>query len=695
MTANEHELDQTILNAVNAGLILLDRNKRIARWNGWMQAASGYSQQQVQGKMLSEVFPAANLGRLLTAVTAALTANAATILTHALNSAILPLRTRSDRTLLHDVTVMPVGDEQITGCLVSITDVTMVTKRERFLRDRQNARYDAVVASAPDVIITVDEGGLIQFANPAAVTQFGFGKSELMGIDAAQLFETKGDWNAAWSDAIHKSAPVQLRTLVGRRKNGDLTHLEASASSWKTGSRVFATIILRDVNERRAIDSALRNSEAQARDAAAALSELNRTLEQRVKAGTAQLLEAEEALRQSQKMEAIGQLTGGIAHDFNNLLQGITGSLDLVKKRATQGRFSEIERFITGAMASANRAASLTHRLLAFSRRQPLAPRPVEVNPLLASMEDLLRRTLGEQIALEFVTAGGLWLTRCDANQLENAVLNLAINARDAMPEGGRLTIETANTHLDSAYTSRQRDIEPGQYVCISVTDTGSGMSADTISKAFEPFFTTKPLGRGTGLGLSMIYGFAKQSGGNAKIYSELGKGTSVKLYLPRHRGELETEDFNPALEDSQIAHANETVLVVEDEFVVRDLIVEVLQELAYRTLEAEDGPAALKVLQSSQRIDLVITDIGLPLLNGRQVIEAARQSRPDLRVLFMTGYAENAAIAEGFLEPGMSMITKPFAMEALATKIRQMLESDPTPKPPDGRVKPRADAPD
>jgi signal transduction histidine kinase/ActR/RegA family two-component response regulator len=488
---------------------------------------------------------------------------------------------------------------------------------------------------------------------------------------------------------------VQLRTLVGRRKNGELTHLEASASSWKTGSRVFATIILRDVNERRAIDSALRNSEAQARDAAAALSELNRTLEQRVKAGTAQLLEAEEALRQSQKMEAIGQLTGGIAHDFNNLLQGITGSLDLVKKRATQGRFSEIERFITGAMASANRAASLTHRLLAFSRRQPLAPRPVEVNPLLASMEDLLRRTLGEQIALEFVTAGGLWLTRCDANQLENAVLNLAINARDAMPEGGRLTIETANTHLDSAYTSRHRDIEPGQYVCISVTDTGSGMSADTISKAFEPFFTTKPLGRGTGLGLSMIYGFAKQSGGNAKIYSELGKGTSVKLYLPRHRGELETEDFNPALEDSQIAHANETVLVVEDEFVVRDLIVEVLQELAYRTLEAEDGPAALKVLQSSQRIDLVITDIGLPLLNGRQVIEAARQSRPDLRVLFMTGYAENAAIAEGFLEPGMSMITKPFAMEALATKIRQMLESDPPPKPPDGRVKPRTGAPD
>ena len=676
MTSNDNNVDQALLDAVNSGLILLDRNQRVARWNTWMQTASGYAQAQVRGKLLAEIFPDAKLKRLTTAIAAALSTNAASILTHTLNPSMLPLQTRSNRPLLHDVTVTPVGEAEITGCLVSVTDVTMVTKRERFLRDRQNARYDAVVASAPDVIITVDESGLIQFANPAAVTQFGYSRTELIGIDAAALFTTTDDWNAVWRDAIHKTAPVQPRPLIGRRKNGEFSHLEASASSWKTGSRVFATVILRDINERRAIDSALRKSEAQARDAASALSELNRTLEQRIKEGTTQLLEAEEALRQSQKMEAIGQLTGGIAHDFNNLLQGITGSLDLVKKRATQGRFSEIERFITGAMTSANRAASLTHRLLAFSRRQPLAPRPVEVNPLLASMEDLLRRTLGEQIALEFVTAGGLWLTKCDANQLENAVLNLAINARDAMPEGGRLTIETANTHLDSAYTSRQRDVEPGQYVCISVTDTGVGMSADTIAKAFEPFFTTKPLGHGTGLGLSMIYGFAKQSGGNAKIYSEVGKGTSVKLYLPRHRGEMEAEDLNPALGDSQITHANETVLVVEDEFVVRDLIVEVLQELAYRTLEAEDGPAALKLLQSSQRIDLVITDIGLPLLNGRQVVEAARQWRPELKVLFMTGYAENATIAEGFLQPGMSMITKPFAMEALAAKIREMLEA-------------------
>jgi CheY-like chemotaxis protein len=312
---------------------------------------------------------------------------------------------------------------------------------------------------------------------------------------------------------------------------------------------------------------------------------------------------------------------------------------------------------------------------LAFSRRQPLAPTAVEVNPLLASMEELLRRTLGEHVHLELVTAGALWLTKCDPNQLENAVLNLVINARDAMPDGGTLTVATENTQLDSAYAALHQDIECGQYVCISVTDTGTGMSSATIAKAFEPFFTTKPLGRGTGLGLSMIYGFAKQSGGHAKIDSELGKGTTVKLYLPRYNGEIEEDGLIPDLSDVRNAHTNETVLVVEDEFVVRELIVEVLKELGYSTLEAEDGPAALKILQSPQRVDLMISDIGLPGLNGRQIVEAARATRPSLKVLFMTGYAENAAMAAGFLEPGMSMITKPFAMEALATRVREILE--------------------
>jgi PAS domain S-box-containing protein len=383
---------------------------------------------------------------------------------------------------------------------------------------------------------------------------------------------------------------------------------------------------------------------------------------------------AEEALRQSQKMEAVGQLTGGIAHDFNNLLQGITGSLDLVQKRISQGRLSEVDRFISGAMTSANRASALTHRLLAFSRRQPLDPRPVRANPLVASMEDLLRRTLGERVELELVLAGGLWLTRCDPNQLESAILNLAINARDAMPDGGKLVIETCNTHLDSRYAAQQHDVKPGQYVCLSVTDTGAGMSAEIVERAFEPFFTTKPIGQGTGLGLSMIYGFAQQSGGNAKIYSEVGNGTTVKLYLPRHRGEAPEEEEQSYLTDAYTAESGETVLVVEDESVVRGLIVATLSDLGYSAIEASDGPKGLEILQSRRRIDLLVTDVGLPGLNGRQIADAGRVLRPGLKVLFMTGYAENAALASGFLEPGMQMITKPFAMEALASKIRDMI---------------------
>ena len=387
------------------------------------------------------------------------------------------------------------------------------------------------------------------------------------------------------------------------------------------------------------------------------------------------LAATEEALRQSQKMEAVGQLTGGIAHDFNNLLQGITGSLEIIQRRIAEGRLDDIERFMTGATGAANRAAALTHRRLAFSRRQPLDPRAVEVNPLLASMEDLLCRTIGERIEFLFVPGGDLWLTRCDPNQLENAVLNLVINARDAMPLGGKLTIVTSNAPLDDADIAHQRDIRPGEYVCLCVTDTGSGMSPEVIARAFEPFFTTKPIGQGTGLGLSMIYGFARQSEGYARIYSDADQGTTIKLYLPRYRGD-ELPDKPAVASIALSATHGETVLVVEDDPVVREMTLEVLSELGYVTLDAATGPAGVEVLRSSRHIDLLITDIGLPGLNGRQVADAGRIARPGLRILFMTGYAENAALAAGFLEPGMSMITKPFAIDALATRIRAMLEA-------------------
>ncbi|MFG1426303.1 PAS domain-containing protein [Roseixanthobacter glucoisosaccharinicivorans] len=382
----------------------------------------------------------------------------------------------------------------------------------------------------------------------------------------------------------------------------------------------------------------------------------------------------EEQLRQSQKMEAVGQLTGGIAHDFNNLLQGITGSLDILKRRVAQGRTAELERFVDNAMSSAHRAAALTHRLLAFSRRQPLDPKALRINPLVLSMEDLLRRTMGESIHLNLGLAEDLWSTLCDANQLENAILNLVINARDAMPEGGQLTLETRNVHLDEGYAARVPGVTAGHYVCLSVSDTGTGMDPQVIARAFDPFFTTKPIGQGTGLGLSMIYGFARQSEGQCHIYSEVGVGTCVKVYLPRHHDGVPEPAEPPAPQVRQSGGAGGVVLVVEDDLVVRGLILEVLHELGYATVEAVDGQAGLDLLRSDQRFDLVISDIGLPRLNGRQMVDAAREARGDLKVLFMTGYAETAAVAAGFLEPGMSMVTKPFAVAHLAARIRAML---------------------
>ncbi|WP_426959798.1 ATP-binding protein [Muricoccus radiodurans] len=386
------------------------------------------------------------------------------------------------------------------------------------------------------------------------------------------------------------------------------------------------------------------------------------------------IAELNERLRQAQKMEAVGQLTGGIAHDFNNLLAGIVGSLELMRSRVAQGRVSEIDRYLGAAMTSANRAAALTHRLLAFSRRQTLDPRPTDVNRLVTSMEELIRRTVGPAIHVETVMSGGLWTTLCDANQLENALLNLSINARDAMPDGGRLTIEATNARLDDVYASRHHGVAPGQYVAISVTDTGAGMPPDVAARAFDPFFTTKPIGQGTGLGLSMVYGFAKQSGGYARIYSEPDQGTTLRLYLPRYAGEAPAEEESVPDMPDPAEHDGGSVLVVDDEPVVRMLVGEVLRDLGYGVLEASDGPAGLRILESHQRVDLLISDVGLPGgLNGRQLADAARVTRPGLKILFITGYAENAALGHGQLEPGMQVITKPFAMDVLAAKIRAM----------------------
>jgi PAS domain S-box-containing protein len=385
---------------------------------------------------------------------------------------------------------------------------------------------------------------------------------------------------------------------------------------------------------------------------------------------------AEDALRQSQKMEAVGQLTGGIAHDFNNLLTAISGSLELLGVRIEQGKLGGVERYISAAQESARRAASLTQRLLAFSRRQTLDPKPTDVNKLLAGVEDLLRRTVGPAIELEVVGAGGLWTVKIDPPQLENAILNLIINARDAMPDGGRITIETANKWLDDR-SARERELPPGQYISLCVTDTGTGMPPDVIAQAFDPFFTTKPLGQGTGLGLSMIHGFVRQSGGQVRVYSELGTGTTMCLYFPRYLGDSAEQSLGAsALHQPDTGHG-ERILVVDDEPLVRLFMVEVLEDAGYVILEAADGPSSLKILQSDTRIDLLVTDVGLPGgMNGRQMADAARAWRPDLKVLFVTGYAENAVVGNGHLDVGMQVIGKPFDVAAFGQKVRSLLDS-------------------
>ncbi len=571
-----------------------------------------------------------------------------------------------------EVSLAPVRDDggQVATLSITFRDITERHATERQLRDSE-ARYRTLTETLPQFVWTCAPDGACTYLSRQWVEFTGIPEAEQLGmnwVDQVIHPDDRARTVEHWFGAVAGRHPYDIEYRI---RDGDGSYRWFKTRG--TPIRDEDGAIIEWFGTCTDIEEIVQARETLTRSA--------EELEARVATEVARRAETEDALRQAQKMEAVGQLTGGIAHDFNNLLQGIVGSLDMIQKRILQGRASELDRLIGGAMTSANRAAALTHRLLAFSRRQPLDPKPVKVNPLVSSMEDLLRRTLGEQVALELVLAGGLWLTLCDAHQLESAVLNLAINARDAMPDGGKLIIETGNCHLDTEYAQRSRDITAGQYVCVSVTDTGTGMPPDVVARAFDPFFTTKPTGQGTGLGLSMIYGFARQSEGLAKIYSVPGEGTCLKLYLPRYRGSDKPEEdsaVSASFAEPLLSASHETVLVIEDEPVVRGLVLEVLTDLGYRTLEAGDGPEGLAILGSSARIDLLITDVGLPGgLNGRQVADAARVARPDLKVLMMTGYAENAALAKGVLEPGMSMITKPFAMEVLASRVRSILEVD------------------
>ncbi|RAU48082.1 MULTISPECIES: PAS domain-containing sensor histidine kinase [unclassified Pseudomonas] len=480
-----------------------------------------------------------------------------------------------------------------------------------------------------------------------------------------------------WLDAVYSEDQPRMQSALQQSLDTGSDFVMEFRNVWADGSLHWVDVrarALRARNGRVSLLAGVTSDITERKLAETQLRRLNETLEQQVEERTAQLRHNEEALRQSQKMEAVGQLTGGIAHDFNNMLTGIIGSLELLRRRIAKGRTDDLDGLIDLGVTSANRAAALTHRLLAFSRRQSLDAKPVEMNSLVISMGELLHRSINESVSLDMCLAPELWTAEADPNQLESALLNLVLNARDAMPSGGMLMIETFNRRLDPTFTDAYENLLPGDYVVLSVRDTGSGMPENVISRAFDPFFTTKPIGQGTGLGLSMIYGFAKQSRGHVAIESQVGHGTTVQLFLPRFKGDQEAQ--NPLIDAQALeARDGETILIVEDDPAVRALVSQVLSELGYDYLEAGDALAAVPILESGQRIDLMISDVGLPGMNGRQLADIGRQLRPSLKVLFITGYAENAGTHAGFLDVGMQMITKPFAFEQLTLKVREMIE--------------------
>jgi PAS domain S-box-containing protein len=567
--------------------------------------------------------------------------------------------------LVLDFVYQPIRDPDgtVTGIFVEGIDVTSAHDAVAALRESE-AQFRTLSEAMLNHVWTAAPDGNLNWFNVRVYEYSGAAQGELDGAGWAGIVhpDDVAGALARWQGALDSGAVYEAELRLRRVDGAYRWHIARAVPQRDPAGAIASWVGTNtDIEDQKST--------------AAALADLNVTLEEQVATRTGELMVVEEALRQSQKMEAVGQLTGGIAHDFNNLLTGISGSLSMLESRIAQGRLDAIPRYVDSAQGAVKRAAALTQRLLAFSRRQTLDPRPVNLNRLVGDMEELIRRTVGPSVAMEVVGAGGAWPTFVDPNQLENALLNLCINARDAMPDGGRLTIETANKWLDD-HAARERELPPGQYVSLCATDTGTGMTPEVAARAFDPFFTTKPLGQGTGLGLSMIYGFVRQSGGQVRIYSEPGQGTTMCLYLPRYLGEVEDGRALPGRGEADYGGHGETVLVIDDEASVRMLIVDILEDAGYAAIEASDGPSGLKVLQSGARIDLLISDVGLPGgMNGRQVADAGRVLRPGLKVLFITGYAENAVVGNGHLEPGMHVMTKPFAVDSLGEKIRQVID--------------------
>lgn len=580
-----------------------------------------------------------------------------------------------------DVRAVKVGSPQQRQIAILFNDVTERRTAQERLRisealARQNIERVQLALAAGAIVgtwhwdlltdeVTVDDAFAEVFGLDPVLGQGGLRQEQLLrrvhpddrpGLEAALAGVIQG--GATFSHQYRVSRPGGAYAWI--EANGRVNRAD-------DGTAISLPGVLIDLEERRSV-------EAERDRATAALRALNETLELRVEQRTTALMQAEEKLRQSQKMEAVGQLTGGLAHDFNNLLAGISGALELMSTRISQGRLNDLGKYMAAAQGAARRAAALTHRLLAFSRRQTLDPRPTDVNGLIDGMVELIQRTVGPSIRVEMQGESSLWPAMVDPSQLENGLLNLCINARDAMPDGGRITIATGNHTFDQATASGQ-DLQPGDYLSLCVTDTGTGMTPDVVANAFDPFFTTKPIGQGTGLGLSMIYGFAKQSGGQVRIDSKLGEGTTICIHLPRYRGSAHQEAGVSQESATPVPAGGETLLIVEDDATVRMLLKDALGDLGYNLIEAADSVAGLNVLRSEAAVHLLITDVGLPGgMNGRQMAEAGLELRPELKVLFITGYAENAAFGHHYLGPGMQVLSKPFVIDSLLSRVQALL---------------------
>ena len=642
MAKSEHQssadskFELLVQSVTDYAIYMLDPEGRITSWNAGARRFKGYEADEIIGKHFSLFYTPEEREQQIPGIALETSARKG-------NFEAQGWRVRKDGSRFWaNVVIDPIRDPDgsLIGFAKVTRDLTEQKAAEEELRTSEQ-RFRMLVESVTDyAIYMLDADGRVSSWNAGAERFKGYRAEEIMGEHFSRFYTDE-----------ERNAGIPRIALETAAREGRF-----EAEGWrvrKDGTRFWASVIIDPI---RKDDGVLIGFAKVTRD----LSE-KRAIE--------------EQLRQSQKMEAVGQLTGGLAHDFNNLLTGISGSLEMMKMRLAQGRTADFDRYFLAAQGAIKRAAALTHRLLAFARRQTLDPKPTNANQLIGGLEELIRRTVGLNVEVEVVGASGLWPTLIDPNQLENAVLNLCINARDAMPDGGKLTIETANKWIDER-AARRHDLPAGQYVSVCVTDTGVGMTPEVIEKAFDPFFTTKPIGEGTGLGLSMIYGFARQSGGQVRIYSEVGQGTTMCLYLPRHTDDFDVDEDTDIPTKISALGEGEVVLVIDDEPTIRMLVAELLGESGYAVIEAPDGPTGLQVLESNARIDLLITDVGLPGgMNGRQVADAARVTRPNLKVLFITGYAENAVMGKGRLEKGMYVMTKPFQVDILADRIREIIQ--------------------